>query len=302
MRFLISFILCVFSFSLQAMQITEMKMTEAEQAKWLALAYPHGKIFNSNDERIRSERESEDPDFKPDRKARLFWKIPKKLIKETEIIEWGPANHVLFKFERAFRVQHQNKTHLFIMVNATQIGDDLQETLTERVCASCDGVIGLASIDITNATPVVVKIDPFFSTIGHRGAIPQDITITKIGPDKEILRIKRIAGFINASDEVTFLLDPEKQRILFIAETQSCVDEGTEDERNSPDKDKTCLSQQHKSKVRILSHLPPKNGYYLLDVRIKGHFFDKKKKRVIDYAEHGQYFFNGKTYVLEKSK
>lgn len=297
MRFFISFIICFFSVSLQAMQITEMKMTEAEQAKWLALAYPHGKIFNSNDERIRSERESEDPDFKPDRKARLFWKIPKELIKETENIEWGPANHVLFKFERAFRVQHQNKTHLFIMVNATQIGDDLQETLTERVCASCNGVIGLASIDITNATPVVVKIDPFFSTIGHRGEIPQDITITKIGPDKEILLLKRQAGFINASDQVMALLDPKKHEILFLKEIQSCLMGGDEKD------DDWCGEEKLDSQVRILEKMAPKNGYYLIDMHTKGKFYDSKSKKTVHYTKDEQYFFNGTEYqLLKKSK
>lgn len=297
MRFLISLVVFFVSFSIQAMQITEIKMAEPAQAKWLSLIYPHGKVFQSNDERIRPESELDNGFFEPGDKTRIFWKIPKNLIKDTETIEDGPANHVLVKFERAFRIQDENKTYLFIVVNTTQIGNDLQDTLMPKSCASCDGMMGIATIDVTNPTPSVIKSTPFFVQMGHRGQIPENITAVKIGPDKEILLLKRQAGFINASDQVMALVDPKKHEILFLKKIQSCLMGGDEKD------DDWCGEEKLDSQVRILEKMAPKNGYYLLDMHTKGKFYDSKSKKTVHYTKDEQYFFNGTEYqLLKKSK
>lgn len=282
MRFFMMLIGFFISFSVQALQLTEVKMTPENQTVVMKFLYPTSQFAKTEENRIQS-----------------FWTLPPALkARFKQVSEGKNVTHVISEFHQAFvldkKLDKKNERYVVILLNNSLRGTDFDDA-AEQVCKSCIGIVGLAVINLTNGYPQLIAYEPVAATLGSGGSLAA-AKILQIGPERY--------GFLfNTVTPVGMGYVVEYFTLVDLALKQEIL--STESGKDLQflcdlEKSKNCNKYHYHSRVKIQTHLPVQFGRYPIQIEKKGMNYNELTDKAFPYHVREQYYFNGKKYVLKK--
>lgn len=265
-------LLCV-SVTVGAAQLTEMKLSPTEQAKWFKFIYPTGKISKLDNNTVQS-----------------FWPIPAGLKRDFKDAHSG--KYALSQFYKAFLIDDTAGKRLVFLTNNAKGGDNFNAAKESQECHGCAGVLGMTVIHLGGTPYKILAHRPAVTQMGSWGQLPPEAQLVQVGPMQYALKF--IGGFTQAgiTIETLSLIDAQAMREI-LSETVSEDNSG-----NCTEEDKNCV-YHYESRFKVLSNQAPTAGYYPIEIESNGTIHDEKINKIVNYHVKKVFRYNGKQYLAK---
>ena len=272
MRFLSVLGLFCLSLTVNAAQLSEVKLNPSDQAKWLKFIYPAGKISKVDNQTVQS-----------------FWAIPANLKRDFKDAHSG--KYALSQFYKAFLIDDSSEKRLVFLTNNAKGGDNFNSAKESQECHGCAGVLGMTIITLT-PKPKVVAHRPVVTQIGGWGQLPTESQLIQVAPNRYALKF--LGGFTQSGITVEgiSLIDMQSLREI-LTETVSEDNSG-----NCTEDDKNCV-YHYDSRFKVLTTQPPNAGYYPIEIESNGTIHDERLNKIVNYHVRKIFRYNGKQYTTK---